>query len=100
MNPTFTLASANYPSQELRGIQPMVSFAWKHVVRVWNAQPIREAMGCCEVLQARRTWHVPSARYQYLTGWPPGCRVLLRVIPWHYSNIPPMVPFHGHVCNQ
>ena len=46
----------------------MVPFTWKHVVRVRNAQSIREAVGCREVLQARRAWHVPSARYQYLTG--------------------------------
>jgi len=44
----------------------MVSFTWKHVLRVWNAQPVREAVGCREVLQAHRAWHVPSVQHRLI----------------------------------
>ena len=43
----------------------MVSFTRKHLVCVWNAQYVREAVGYREVLQIRRAWHVPSTRH-----WP------------------------------
>lgn len=41
----------------------MVPPTREHVVRVWDAQPVRETVGCREMLQAHRAWHVPSVRH-------------------------------------
>ena len=76
----------------------MVSFARKHVLRIRNAQPVRETVGRREVLQAHRAWHVPSVRHRHLIGCFSGCRTLLGVVPRYYTNFRPMVPFHNHVC--